>query len=643
MAGASSANSSTFAAAWAFVCGTPRKAEPSSSGLAAPRASWSDVGRWLQLPNFLMFSTRRPRNLTAGTSSGLKSLTKGLFRGVGGLITSPLQGAYEGGIGGFCSGLASGVLGAVTLPTAGAAVGGMQVARGLLNSAEAVVESASGKDWDEDSRTWYSYDLPQEAARVLAWDEDEPGDGEAAALGGPAAGGSVGADGAGGRRARGKKPPSDLAYYETLGVAYDATTDEIKKAFYKRALRLHPDKNPGDAEATRLFQKASEAYQVLGDEALRERYDAHGQAAVDRNNFMDSKRFFAMLFGSERFETYIGTLVLATALSMEGRFSMRRLQVRQAKREVECALRLCEMVAPFVEGRAEEWRREMAKEAQELAEVPFGECLLYVVAEVYTNQAEQFLGFWGPDAGVLGVDGYKAAMRGTALSLENGTALVGAATRAAGAAFKTFQEMKVGGDGGAEAAAAAAAGGAAAGMNPAHLKAAQASLPVFLEAMWHVSVVDIERTLGAVLHKVCRDHSVDEATRNKRAEALRELGAIFMKASSSKGGSKDARARVEEIVRLMAPPPGASTAGTSAGAAPEQHSASVPTAGVAAARAAAAKEDEANRKRVFTIAELRKMKVSELKKLMRARGVDVTMANEKEEFIQILLKLQTGA
>jgi hypothetical protein len=37
------------------------------------------------------------------------------------------------------------------------------------------------------------------------------------------------------------------------------------------------------------------------------------------------------------------------------------------------------------------------------------------------------------------------------------------------------------------------------------------------------------------------------------------------------------------------------------------------------------------------------MKVSELKKLMRARGVDVTMANEKEEFIQILLKLQTGA
>ena len=70
-------------------------------------------------------------------------------------------------------------------------------------------------------------------------------------------------------------------------MAYDATTDEIKKAFYKRALRLHPDKNPGDAEATRLFQKASEAYQVLGDEALRERYDAHGQAAVDRNNFMD--------------------------------------------------------------------------------------------------------------------------------------------------------------------------------------------------------------------------------------------------------------------------------------------------------------------------------------------------------------------
>ena len=101
-------------------------------------------------------------------------------------------------------------------------------------------------------------------------------------------------------------------------------------------------------------------------------------------------------------------------------------------------------------------------------------------------------------------------------------------------------------------------------LTPAQLKATQENLPVFLEAIWHVSVVDIERTLTAVTHKVseprradrsprmhalttacrpppaqlCRDHSVDESTRLQRAHALRRIGAIFMEEALAKGGSK---------------------------------------------------------------------------------------------------------
>ena len=59
------------------------------------------------------------------------------------------------------------------------------------------------------------------------------------------------------------------------------------QAYYKKALRLHPDKNPGDEEAKEQFQAISEAYQVLADERSRAKYDAHGASGVEKN-FMDT-------------------------------------------------------------------------------------------------------------------------------------------------------------------------------------------------------------------------------------------------------------------------------------------------------------------------------------------------------------------
>jgi molecular chaperone DnaJ len=65
-------------------------------------------------------------------------------------------------------------------------------------------------------------------------------------------------------------------YYATLGVPKTAGPDEIKKAFRALALRWHPDKNPGDAEAERRFREVAEAWDVLGDPEKRARYDRMG-------------------------------------------------------------------------------------------------------------------------------------------------------------------------------------------------------------------------------------------------------------------------------------------------------------------------------------------------------------------------------
>ena len=182
--------------------------------------------------------------------------------------------------------------------------------------------------------------------------------------GGEGAPGSPGRNGSG--AGGGGPKPKDTTFYELLGVNYDASTDQIKKAYYKKALKLHPDKNPDDPKAKEMFQKASEAYQVLADENLRAKYDLHGASGVEVN-FMDAGVFFTMLFGSERFEPFIGTLALASAASMEGQLSMHRMQVRQLKREVDCALKLVALLQPYVDGDADGFRAKLQREAVELA------------------------------------------------------------------------------------------------------------------------------------------------------------------------------------------------------------------------------------------------------------------------------------
>ncbi len=70
-------------------------------------------------------------------------------------------------------------------------------------------------------------------------------------------------------------------YYEVLGVSKTATDDEIKKAYRKKAIQFHPDKNPDDKEAEEKFKEAAEAYEVLSDGNKRSRYDQFGHQGMN--------------------------------------------------------------------------------------------------------------------------------------------------------------------------------------------------------------------------------------------------------------------------------------------------------------------------------------------------------------------------
>ncbi|KAG0684639.1 hypothetical protein C6P40_001637 [Pichia californica] len=105
----------------------------------------------------------------------------------------------------------------------------------------------------------------------------------------------------------------DTEYYDILGVSPDATEIEIKKGYRKAALKWHPDKNPNNPEAEKMFQEIAEAYQVLSDPQKRTIYDEVGKEELNQQGNgaaqdVDPKEFFSMIFGGDASKDYIGEL-----------------------------------------------------------------------------------------------------------------------------------------------------------------------------------------------------------------------------------------------------------------------------------------------------------------------------------------------
>jgi molecular chaperone DnaJ len=101
-------------------------------------------------------------------------------------------------------------------------------------------------------------------------------------------------------------------YYEVLGVAKDASADDIKRAYRRLALKYHPDRNPNDAEAEKKFKESAEAYEVLGDPDKRSKYDRFGHQGLSDTGFHeftnaeDIFEAFGDIFGGGMFGDLFG-------------------------------------------------------------------------------------------------------------------------------------------------------------------------------------------------------------------------------------------------------------------------------------------------------------------------------------------------
>ncbi|KAJ4488950.1 X-domain of DnaJ-containing-domain-containing protein [Lentinula edodes] len=264
----------------------------------------------------------------------------------------------------------------------------------------------------------------------------------------------------GGRRIGTQERPLETVYYDTLGVPVTATTDEIKKAYRRLAIKHHPDKNPSDPLAADRFKSIAIAYQTLSDPTLRAKYNEFGaRESAPEGGFVDPEEVFSAIFGGERFVGVIGHISLAKDMKAalqeaeeeaeegkDGSDGAARIRdgkgerlvlseeekakkeeknrKKAAERAAARAERVDKLVANlerklgiFTESATgindvdvtRSWRTICELEAEELSHESYGPELLQAIGFVYVSKAKQFL---ATNQTFLGVGGWLHNVQG---------------------------------------------------------------------------------------------------------------------------------------------------------------------------------------------------------------------------------------
>lgn len=423
----------------------------------------------------------------------------------------------------------------------GAAQGVMQIVRGAAATPSAMIEPSRGKWWNDLEGKWVLTNLEEEERALLDIPEDDDdilGDAKKEAEESTKPPGTITAS-----------KVADTSYYDALEIAPDTEPSKIKRQYYVLARKYHPDRvGEDDKVAAEKFKGIAEAYQVLHDPELRAKYDAKGKEGLspDRTDVADAPSnadpalLFAFLFGSDKFDDYVGRLAMATSalVADSPTIGQKEARIVQQRRVTRLAIKLAERLKIWTEEDYDAAKAIWESASTDLSQASYGIELVHLIGKVYSLSAHQFLGATDSGVGLPSIakwaKGHKAKMEKSADSNKNkregliaGMKMMTMQQKAAQdlAEAKTEEERK-------------------------EKEAAMEDLQItgMLSVMWTTTVVDITATLHEVAQMVLHDQCVHKDTRKKRAYGLKNMGEIFMACPTPKksGQPEDAKRLYEE-------------------------------------------------------------------------------------------------
>jgi len=359
-----------------------------------------------------LFNTQKPRDILEGFKMSLSNTLRGTFYGLTAFIATPI-GGLKYGIIGFIGGILTGSTLGIVMPLYGVLVGMYQFGRGIIETPQAIVDGfVNCKVYDDTKRTWLEYRLDDDIDEINRLIKEEQSKGSS---------GSTSSSSSSRRRVK------STEYYDLLDIQPDASPSEIRSAYRKKARIIHPDKNPDDPNAEENFRILSAAYQTLSDPNKRHKYDTSGRGvdpeSPDGMNgdgvMLDPIVFFAILFGSEQVEPYIGELSMATTFDallklgnsgassstfeswddIKTAFGWNEAALKRRKRETEIAIHLRNRISDYVDGylTLDAFKDGCWEEAIQIAKggggSSYGASFLLAIGPSLVVEADAFLGY----------------------------------------------------------------------------------------------------------------------------------------------------------------------------------------------------------------------------------------------------------